>query len=99
MQSDKEYFFFSSENNSEYESKGRLLGQCGASNAVAESLFKTIKYESLNRQKFDTTEQLYKQLFEYIEEWYNVKRIHSSLGYMTPLEKEIQLKFNLKKAA
>ena len=65
-------------------------------NAVAESLFKTIKYESLNRQKFDTTEQLYKHLFEYIEEWYNVKRIHSSLGYMTPLENgnstEIQFK-------
>ncbi|UZR99784.1 IS3 family transposase [Chondrinema litorale] len=72
-------------------------------NAVAESFhsvrFKTIKYESLNRQKFDTSEQLYQHIHEYIEEWYNVKRIHSSLGYMTPLEKEIQLKFNLKKAA
>ena len=73
-------------------------------NAVAESFFKTIKYESLNRQKFDTIEQLYQHVYEYIEEWpprqwYNVKRIHSSLGYMTPLEKEIQLKFNLKKAA
>ena len=68
-------------------------------NAVAESFFKTIKYESLNRQKFDTPEQLYRHVYEYIEEWYNVRRIHSSLGYMTPLEKEIQLKFNLKKAA
>ena len=68
-------------------------------NAVAESIFKPMKYESLNRQKFDTPEQLYWHVYEYIEKWYNVKRIHSSLGYMTPLEKEVQLKFNLKKAA
>ena len=67
-------------------------------NAVVKSFFKTIKYESLNRQKFDTPEQLYLHVYEYIEEWYNVKRIHSSLGYMTPLEKEVQLRYKLKKA-
>ena len=67
-------------------------------NAVAESFFKTIKYECLNKFKFNSTEQLYKHVYDYIENWYNIKRIHSSLGYMTPLEKEIQLKFNFKKA-
>lgn len=68
-------------------------------NAVAESFFKTIKYESLNRQRFDTYEQLYRQVYEYIENWYNIKRIHSSLGYLTPLEKEIQLRYQSNKAA
>ena len=63
-------------------------------NAVAESFFKTIKYECLNRYKFKTHQGFYKCIKEYIE-WYNTIRLHSSLGYLTPLEKEIELrKFN-----
>ena len=60
-------------------------------NAVAESFFKTIKYECLNRYKFKTYQGLYKCIKEYIE-WYNTIRLHSSLGYLTPLEKEIELR-------
>lgn len=60
-------------------------------NAVAESFFKTIKYECLYRYYFQSYGQLYKCIEEYIL-WYNTKRLHSSLGYITPLEKEIELR-------
>ncbi len=67
-------------------------------NAVAESFFKTIKHEWLNRFKFKSYNQLYKSIKEYID-WYNTKRIHSSLGYMSPLEMEIKLKKIINNAA
>ncbi|KAA1243463.1 integrase core domain-containing protein, partial [Aquimarina sp. RZ0] len=59
-------------------------------NAVAESFFKTIKYEWLNRYKFNNQKQLYNAIDKYIK-WYNTKRIHSALDYLTPLEMEINL--------
>lgn len=59
-------------------------------NAVAESFFKTIKYECLNRYYFTETKQLYRCIDQYIK-WYNTKRIHSTLGYLTPLEMEVKL--------
>ena len=59
-------------------------------NAVAESFFKTIKYEWLNRFKFDTTEQLNQAINDYMK-WYNTKRLHSILGYKSPLEKLLEI--------
>ncbi len=56
-------------------------------NAVAESFFKTIKVESLNRYKFETIDQVYSAVFNYIDGWYNTVRIHSSLMGMSPLER------------
>ncbi|AUS04050.1 IS3 family transposase [Pseudotamlana carrageenivorans] len=67
-------------------------------NAVAESFFKTIKYEWINRFKYTSYNQLYKSIDQYLN-WYNTQRLHSSLGYMTPLEKELQLKGFINKAA
>ncbi len=64
-------------------------------NAVAESFFKSIKYESLLRYKFNDFKQLHNRLDNYIL-WYNTRRIHSNLGYMTPLEKELEIKSNYK---
>jgi transposase InsO family protein len=67
-------------------------------NAVAESFFKTIKHEWLYRFKFTSNAQLYESIEEYID-WYNTKRLHSSLGYLTPLEMEIKLNGIINKAA
>lgn len=67
-------------------------------NAVAESFFKSIKYEWLNRFKFTSYMEVYRQVSWYIN-WYNTKRLHASLGYKTPEEKEAELNSILSKAA
>lgn len=55
-------------------------------NAVAESFFKSLKSEWLNGIKFKNPQQAQLAVFQYIEIWYNRKRIHSALGYQTPDE-------------
>jgi transposase InsO family protein len=67
-------------------------------NAVAESFFKTIKHECLYRYKFKSFLQLNHCIDDYIN-WYNTKRIHSSLGYLTPLEKEMELRILINNVA
>jgi len=67
-------------------------------NAVAESFFKTIKHEWLYRFKFTSYNQLYDSIQDYID-WYNIERLHSYLGYLTPLEMELKLKKISNKAA
>jgi transposase InsO family protein len=57
-------------------------------NAVAESFFKTLKVECVYDYKFENQEIAATTVFEYIETWYNRKRIHSSLGYRTPEQME-----------
>jgi transposase InsO family protein len=58
-------------------------GQCW-DNAVAESFFATIKTELLNRQPWPTHTVARQAIFEYIEGWYNTRRRHSTLGYLSP---------------
>lgn len=67
-------------------------------NAVAESFFKTIKHEWLLRFKYKNYDELYNSINEYIT-WYNTKRIHSTLAYLSPLEKEMELRKIKNKAA
>jgi transposase InsO family protein len=57
-------------------------------NAVAESFFKTIKTELAKKQRFNTIEEARAAIFEYIEIFYNRKRLHSTLGYVSPAEYE-----------
>jgi len=57
-------------------------------NAVAESFFKTIKSELTRKQKYTTQDEARSAIFEYIEVFYNRKRIHSTLGYLSPAEYE-----------
>ena len=52
-------------------------------NAVAESFFKSLKTELIYGNKLISKEQMKLQVFEYIELWYNQKRRHSALKYMT----------------
>lgn len=56
-------------------------------NAVAESFFKTVKCELIHLQQWSSFEQVFNAVEEYIY-WYNTKRIHQGIGYLTPLEKE-----------
>jgi len=55
-------------------------------NAVAESFFKTLKAECIYQNKFVDKHQAAIVVFEYIELWYNRKRMHSALGFMSPEE-------------
>lgn len=55
-------------------------------NAVAESFFKSLKAEALKGIKFRTRRRAQLAVFQYIEIWYNRKRLHSALGYRTPEE-------------
>ena len=57
-------------------------------NAVAESFFKFLKKEQTNRRNYQTLKELETSIFEYIEGYYNSKRPHSALGYLTPNEAE-----------
>jgi len=57
-------------------------------NAFAETFFGTLKNELVYRTRFKTREKAMAAIFEYIEVFYNRKRIHSSLGYLTPVAYE-----------
>lgn len=61
-------------------------------NAFVESFFKTFKNEFLWRGKFSSEKELRSGIFEYIETWYNRKRLHSSLDYLSPVEYELKIK-------
>ena len=54
-------------------------------NAVTESFFHTLKTESVDHEHFQTRAEAHQHLFDYIEVFYNQKRLHSSLGYNTPM--------------
>ena len=57
-------------------------------NAVKESFFATLEKERLRRRTFLTLEQARSSVFEYIEAWYNPRRLHSTLGYRSPDQAE-----------
>ena len=59
-------------------------------NAPVESFFGTLKQELVNCRRFATREAARREVFEYIEVWYNRQRRHSSLGYVSPAEFERQ---------
>ncbi len=62
-------------------------GECW-DNAVAESFFATIKRELIYTRSWSTRAGLRREIFDYIEGWYNVRRLHSSLNYCSPAEWE-----------
>jgi putative transposase len=66
-------------------------------NAVAESFFSTLKTELIYRRTWTSRLELRSAVFEYIEVFYNRKRLHSSLDYKTPAE--IESEFALDEAA
>ena len=60
-------------------------------NAVVESFFATLTKELLNDGTFATRAAASRELFEFIEIWYNRQRRHSSLGYRSPAQFEEEL--------
>lgn len=59
-------------------------------NAAAESFFSTLKGELEGYGQYRTRQQASSELFDYIELFYNRKRLHSALGYLSPAEYERQ---------
>lgn len=66
------------------------VGQCW-DNAVAESFFRTLKTECVPPGGYGSYDEARRALFDYIEVWYNRKRRHSTLGYLSPAEYEYRL--------
>lgn len=60
-------------------------------NAMAESFFATLKTELVHQRHFRTRHEARAELFEYIEIWYNRRRRHSALGYLSPAVYEQQV--------
>ena len=66
-------------------------------NAVAESFFATLKTELVHDADFATRAEARSAIFEYIEVFYNRRRIHSSIGYVSP--EEFELKYERERIA
>jgi len=60
-------------------------------NAYIESFWSSLKYELVYHRKFATRLQARTAVFDYIESFYNRRRLHSSLGYVSPAMFEAQL--------
>ncbi|MEY9873672.1 putative transposase [Streptacidiphilus sp. MAP12-33] len=62
-------------------------GQCW-DNALAESFFATLKRELIGDRTWPSRAAVHSAIFEWIEGWYNIRRLHSSLGYRSPASYE-----------
>ncbi len=63
------------------------VGDC-FDNAMAESFFATLECELIDRERFETREIARTKIFDYIETWYNPRRRHSSIDYLSPVDYE-----------
>jgi len=59
-------------------------------NAVMESFYRSLKTELVHQQDYKTKEEARRKIFEYVEVFYNRQRIHSYLGYVSPVDYEAQ---------
>jgi putative transposase len=57
-------------------------------NAAGEAFFASLKRELVHRRRFATRAEARREIIRWIEGWYNARRLHSSIAYMTPNEKE-----------
>ncbi|MEF9907231.1 integrase core domain-containing protein [Streptomyces sp. P9-A2] len=66
---------------------GRRTGQCW-DNALGESFFATLKRELIGERSWPNRSAVRTAIFEWLESWYSIRRLHSSLGYRSPAEYE-----------
>lgn len=66
-------------------------------NSVAESFFATIKGEMIDHHEYDTRAEAIVAIGDYIDGFYNVTRLHSAIGYVSPIE--FELKFSIEQQA
>lgn len=57
-------------------------------NAMAESFFATLEREVINRRRFKSQAEARIAIFSWLEGWYNPRRRHSALGYLSPINYE-----------
>ena len=62
-------------------------GECW-DNAAMESFFSTLKIERVHRRRYKTRDEVRADVFDYIEQFYNPKRRHSTLNGISPIEFE-----------
>jgi len=67
-------------------------------NAMAESFFASLECELLDRRVFRTRVEARMEVFRYIEGWYNPRRRHSALGYLSPVNFEAEHRARLRPA-
>ena len=58
-------------------------------NAVAESFYHSLKVERVHRLRYRTRQEAHLSVADYIERFYNSDRLHSSIGYRSPIEFEL----------
>jgi putative transposase len=68
-------------------------------NAVSESFFATLEHELLADADFHTRREAHHAVAEFIDTWYNGERRHSTLGYVSPVQYEAQLRQQPARAA
>jgi putative transposase len=90
--SDQGVQYASSEYVTRLEEAGAFISMAAVGNpcenAKAESFFRTLKMEELYIKDYRDFEEAEQNIAEFIEEVYNQKRLHSSLGYLPPVEFE-----------
>jgi putative transposase len=62
-------------------------------NAAMESFFSSLKTERITRRIYRTRDEARADVFDYIERFYNTKRRHSTIGYLSPMEFEMKAGF------
>ena len=74
------------------------VGDC-FDNAMAESFFATLECELIDRRSFRTQAEALTAMFQFLEGWYNTRRRHSALGYLSPNDVERAAAYTVRLAA
>jgi transposase InsO family protein len=93
--SDRGSVYAAGEYRAELAAHGMLASRSGKGDcydtAVAESFFATLAFELIMQRDWHTRAEARRAIVRYIEFWYNRRRRHSTLGYVSPAEYEAQL--------